>query len=289
MVQVLYRSSCELGESPVWHQERNSCFWVDVEAGTLYEYSWNKKSVVKYQIEHRVSVIIPSGMETLVLGLQGGIAEFDLLTKRLTWLSSPAVNWDDFRCNDGGADPSGRVWMSTMELSHKQDAGAIYCLNNTGMIAEKISDISIPNGIVWSADHKRMYYTDSEKAEIYSVLYNDGTAEVALEKIAVHIPGELGLPDGMAMDEEGMLWVALWGGYGVGRFDLQTGKMTDFINIPAPHVTSCCFAGKDLNDLIITTARSGMSKEALEEYPESGNIFIAKMNVKGISSQYADV
>lgn len=240
-------------------------------------------------MEHRVSVIIPSGMETLVLGLQGGIAEFNLLTKRLTWLSSPAVNWDDFRCNDGGADPSGRVWMSTMELSHKQDAGAIYCLNNTGMIVKKISDISIPNGIVWSADHKRMYYTDSEKAEIYSVLYNGDTAEVALEKIAFHIPGELGLPDGMAMDEEGMLWVALWGGYGVGRFDLQTGKMTDFINIPAPHVTSCCFAGKDLNDLIITTARSGMSKEALEEYPESGNIFIAGMNVKGISSQYADV
>lgn len=289
MAKVLYRSSCELGESPVWHQERNSCFWVDVESGTIYEYSWIKKSVVKYQLDYRVSMVIPSGTETLVLGLQGGLAEFNLLTKHLTWLPSPAADWGIFRCNDGGADPSGRVWMSTMELNHKKGAGAIYCLDNTGVVTEKISDISIPNGIVWSADHKRMYYTDSEKAEIYSILYNDSRAEVTFEKTAVYIPGELGLPDGMAMDEEGMLWVALWGGYGVGRFDLQTGKMTDFINIPAPHVTSCCFAGKDLNDLIITTARSGMSKEALEAYPESGNIFTAKIKIKGIRSAYAKV
>jgi sugar lactone lactonase YvrE len=289
MAEVLYRSSCELGESPVWHPERRSCFWVDVEAKTIFEYNWDKRSVLQYQLDHRVSLIIPAEKNKLVLGLQGGAAKFDLITMQLTWLPSPDVNWEDFRCNDGGADVHGRLWISTMELNHQKDAGAIYCITGTGLITKKIDNVSIPNGIVFSADHKRMYYTDSVKAEIYACLYDAETAGIQFEKIAVKIPAELGLPDGMAMDEEGMLWIALWGGYGVGRFDLQAGQMVDFIDIPAPHVTACCFGGVKLDHMIITTARSGLSEEELQTYPESGNVFIVKTSVKGISIHYTDL
>jgi sugar lactone lactonase YvrE len=289
MAEVLCRSNCELGESPVWHRERRTCFWVDIEAKTIFEYSWDNKSVMQYQLDHRISVIIPAKKNKLVLGLQGGAAKFDLLTAQLTWLPSPDVNWNDFRCNDGGADVRGRLWISTMELSHQKRSGAIYCVNNTGLITKEISDISIPNGIVFSADHKRMYYTDSAMAEIYAYLYDVETAAIQFEKIAVKIPANLGLPDGMAMDKEGMLWVALWGGCGVGRFNLQTGEMIDFIDIPAPHVTACCFAGGELDHMVITTARSGLSEDELKIYPESGNVFIVKTNVKGTSIHYADL
>jgi sugar lactone lactonase YvrE len=289
MAEVLCRSSCELGESPVWHAERRSCFWVDVEAKIIFEYNWDKKSVLKHQLDRRISVIIPAENNKLVLGLQGGVAKFDLLTKQLSWLPSPEVNWNNFRCNDGGADVRGRLWISTMELNHQKNSGAIYCLTNTGLITKEISNISIPNGIVFSADHKRMYYTDSTMAEIYAYLYNADMAVIQFEKVAVKIPAELGLPDGMVIDEEGMLWVALWGGYGVGRFDLQTGQMTDFIDIPAPHVTACCFAGSELDHMVITTARSGMLEEELKTYPESGNVFIVKTNVRGTNIHYADL
>lgn len=289
MIKVLYKSNCELGESPLWHYERNSCFWVDVEAKTIFECYWNTGEVKQYQLDQRISLVVVSSKNELVLGLQGGVARFDLTSEKLTWLPSPDVNWSTHRCNDGGCDVSGRLWISTMELNHKKDAGSLYCIDHTGLVKEKIENISIPNGVVWNVDNEKLYYTDSVKAEVYAYVFDVETANIEFDKVAVSIPDQLGLPDGMAMDSEGMLWIALWGGHGVGRFNLQSGQMVDFIAIPAPQVTCCCFAGPKLDHLVITTAKSGMSDEALQAFPESGNVFIVKTNVSGISSYYADL
>jgi sugar lactone lactonase YvrE len=284
MTEILWRSSCDLGEAPVWHQERRSCFWVDVNGKIVYEYSWHQKTVSKYQLEYSVSLVIPSSNNEIILALQGGIAKFNLLTFTLTWITTLDVDWREFRCNDGGIDAKGRLWVSTMHIAHQTDAGAIYCVGISGEAKKMISDISIPNGIVWSADRNHLYFTDSIKAEIYGYRFDDELDLIADKKLLASIPRALGLPDGMAIDEEGMLWVALWGGYGVGRFNPDTGQMIDFIDIPVPHVTCCCFGGDQLDQLIITTARAEMSAEALLKYPDSGHVFTVKMNVSGLKN-----
>ena len=279
--EILHRSQCDLGEAPVWHPERNSCFWVDVDGRAFFEYSLSTLEAVRYPLDCRVSLVVPATADEVILTVQGGIAKFNLETKTLQWLPSPDANWDTHRCNDGGIDAKGRLWISTMHLYHEDGAAAVYVIEKD-RITKKISGLTIPNGFIWSPDDTRLYYTDSLKAAVTCGSFDLQTATLSSEKIAIQIPGHLGLPDGMAMDQEGMLWIALWGGFGVGRFDPQTGEMTDFIDVPAPQVSCCCFAGPDLDRLVITTARTGMTEEALQKYPGSGDVFIYKTNVRGL-------
>ncbi len=279
---ILYPSACTLGESPVWHEERKSCFWVDIEEQSIYEYHLSDKKIGHYQLNQRVSLVIPGQGNELILGLQGGVGRYNLSSRTLSWITDLGIDWKNFRCNDGGCDSEGRLWVSTMELQHKKEAGALYLISHNKEVKKKIDQLSIPNGMAWSPDNKRLYHTDSVTCLVRSFIYDENTGGIQFEKIAVRIPDKTGLPDGMAMDEEGMLWIALWGGFGVGRFDPASGKMIGFVDIPAPQVSSCSFAGERLDQLVITTARNGMTTEELINYPKSGHVFITRPGVKGI-------
>ena len=94
----------------------------------------------------------------------------------------------------------------------------------------------------------------------------------------------MGTPDGMAIDEEGMLWIAHWGGFGVYRWNPFTGEHLDTIEVPVPNVTSCAFAGENLDQLIITTAQENLTEEQMKKYPQSGDVFLAKPGVKGVKA-----
>lgn len=288
MTEILYRSNCILGEAAVWHKDKKRCLWVDVESKKLFEYDWEAKNIERYQFGERISLVVPAQGDDLILALQGGLAKFNTVSGQISSLPSPLdVDWKNNRFNDGGCDVTGRVWVSTMDLHHKEDAGAVYCIDNQGVVSKKMINISIPNGFIWSPDHKNLYYTDSVRREVYAYSFDAATGQIGFEGVVISVPDNLGLPDGMAMDEEGMLWIALWDGYGVGRFDPAHGRMIDFIDIPAPQVTCCCFAGENLDHLVITTATSGMTPEALRDFPESGSVFIAKMNVRGTETYSA--
>jgi sugar lactone lactonase YvrE len=280
--EILYPSGCQLGESPAWHSERESCFWVDIEGRSLHEYKWLEKSLITYQLDYRVSLVIPGKNDEVMLGLQGGIGKFNLESRTLTWVTDLKINWEHLRCNDGICDSKGRLWIGTMAMDFASGAGSVYCIDKNKKIHKRIPKVSISNGMAWSNDNKRLYYIDSLTRRISSFFYKEQSGEIVFEKVALHIPEAMGLPDGMTIDEEGMLWVALWGGFGVGRFNMNTGKRVAFIKVPAPHVSSCSFAGKDLDHLVITTAKEGMTPEDIVKYPESGNVFIVKPGVKGV-------
>ena len=150
-------------------------------------------------------------------------------------------------------------------------------------VQKKLSDISVSNGIVWSADGKRMYYIDSPTQQVQCFLFDEKTGNIEFEKIAITIDKASGSPDGMCMDEEGMLWIAQWDGFGVYRWNPLTGEMLDKIDVPVPQVSSCAFGGDNMDQLFITTARENMSKDDVKKYPLSGNVFIAEPGVKGNS------
>lgn len=281
---VLYPSGCILGESPMWHNERNSCFWVDIEGCIIYEYSLLYEQCLQYQLAQRVSLIVKSNTsDELILGLQGGVGLFNLTTETLSIITSELnVDWQNYRCNDGGCDNIGRLWISTTELNHKKDAGALYCVGKDFSAKEKLGKLSISNGMAWTADNKRLFHTDSVTGAIKSYFYDEQTGDLLFERVAVQVSAESGVPDGIALDVEGKLWIALWGGYGVGRFDVDTGEMLSFMAIPAPHVSSCAFAGDALDRMIITTAKKGMTENDLNEFPQSGHIFIVEPGVTGL-------
>ena len=151
-------------------------------------------------------------------------------------------------------------------------------------VHKKLSNTSISNGLAWSPDKKHLYFIDSPTQAVQSFLFNEKTGEIIFEKNVIEVPSAMGSPDGMAIDEEGMLWIAQWGGFGVYRWNPNDGKLLKKIELPVPQVTSCAFAGSELDHLIITSAKENLNEEELKRYPESGNVFIVKTAVKGILS-----
>ena len=280
--EVLYSSQCILGESPLWHAERKSCFWVDIENGVLYEYKWISQVTRSWKFNYRLTLVVRGKGNQLILALNTKIARFDLESEQLEWMLDVESQSLKHRCNDGACDSSGRLWLGTMHLEHKNGGGALYCIDTNLDIQKKLGHTSISNGIVWSLDNKRLYYIDSPTQVVQSFLFEEETGEIIFEKSIIEIPVEMGTPDGMAIDEEGMLWIAHWGGFGIYRWNPGNGQLTGRIELPVPQVTSCAFAGEDLDYLLITTARENFKEEELKKYPESGHTFLVKAGVKGV-------
>ena len=280
--ELLYPSQCTLGEGPIWHAGRQACFWVDIDKGVLYRYDWASKKTSSWQFDYKVTMVIESKGNHVILALNTSIARFTPETEKLEWLIDAEPGVKEYRFNDGAADCMGRLWAGIMHLRHTPEAGALYCIDENLRVQKKVEKTTISNGIAWSSDDKRMYYIDSPTHKIQSFLFDESSGEIVFEKTSVEVPHEMGTPDGMAIDEEGMLWVAHWGGFGVYRWNPLTGGLITKIDVPVPQVSSCAFVGENLDYLIITTARENMSESDLQKYPESGDLFLTKPGVRGV-------
>ncbi len=161
--------------------------------------------------------------------------------------------------------------------------GSLYCIDENITIQKKIDSVTTSNGLAWSLDNKRLYYIDSPTQCVQSFIFDEESGAIKFEKIIIRIPANMGTPDGMAIDEEGMLWIAHYGGFGVYRWNPLNGSLIDKIDLPVPNITSCAFAGEKLDHLIITTAKENLSEKDLKKYPGSGDIFCAKTGVSGIA------
>jgi sugar lactone lactonase YvrE len=278
----LYPSQCILGEGPLWYAGRNSCFWVDIEKGILYEYRFSDEQTITYSFEGRISMVIECTDGNLMITLDRKIFKFHPDSGQLEFYLEVDPEMETHRFNDGAADSQGRLWAGTMHLSHHPGTGILYCMETGYKPEPKLEGLAISNGIAWSPDNGHMYFIDSPTHRIDAYFFNEENGRIEFDRTAINIPPEKGAPDGMAIDSEGMLWIAQWGGFGVFRWDPKSGKLIDKIELPVPQVSSCAFVGEELDRLIITTARENMSKSQLEKYPQSGDCFIAELPVKGL-------
>jgi sugar lactone lactonase YvrE len=280
--EVLYPAQCFLGEGPMWHAERKSCFWVDIEEQKFFEYNFINKNVQVRTLDYRVTLIVQDKNNQLVLGLEGGIGRYNLDTEQFTWLTNLEKEKNKHRCNDGKVDTKGRLWVGTMHRDFVEGAGSLYCLSENLEFATKLTGLTIANGLAWSPDNTRFYFIDTPTNKVQSFLFDEATGNIQFEKDAIIIPKEKGTPDGMAIDEEGMLWIAHWGGFGVYRWNPANGQLLEVIELPVPNVSSCAFVGENLEHLLITTARQDLTETDLKQYPDSGNVFLQKLSVKGL-------
>lgn len=278
---LLYASSCTLGEAPMWHDGRKSCFWADICEQRLFEYNWLGQTTKSWKLDFHPSLIVQDENDHLVLALNGGLARFNTGSGDLHWLLDIEKDQIGHRCNDGACDQQGRLWVGTLDKTLKQGAGTLFCVDQNLKLQKKIEHATIPNGLVWTADNKKMYFIDSPTQTVQSFFYNGQTGNIIFDKVIIRIPEEMGTPDGMCMDAEGMLWTSHWGGFGVYRWNPSNAQLIDRIHLPVPNVSSCAFVGEGLDHLLITTARQDLSAEELAKYPESGHVFLARPRVSG--------
>ena len=219
-----------------------------------------------------------------MLALHHGFAHLDLETEELTFISDPEPDKPENRFNDGKCDPAGRFWAGTLALDEKPRAASLYCMDTDLSVRRVLGNVGNSNGIVWSLDNTTMYYIDTPTREIAAFDYDLETGAISNRRVAVTVPQEYGYPDGMTIDEEGMVWVALWGEGCVCRWDPRTGELLHSLRLPVRQVTSCAFGGEKLDELYITSACIGPEGKALAAQPLAGGLFRVHPGVKGIEA-----
>ncbi|AJY75907.1 SMP-30/gluconolactonase/LRE family protein [Paenibacillus beijingensis] len=276
-IEMVLNIGSTLGEGAYWDYIAKRLYWVDILQKKLHIYNPETGSNEEHLFDQFVSSVVVSRYGGLVLTLKDGFYSYSPKTRELRLIAAPESQEADNRFNDGKCDAAGRFFAGTMNLSGKREAGRLYRLNTDGSIDIVLEKVSISNGIIWSCDNKTMYYTDTMTREISAYEYDLSSGEVGKRQVVVSIPEEEGLPDGMTIDEEGMLWVALWGGGKVSRYNPDTGNKITEIPFYSNYITSCAFGGANLDELYITTANENNADSRT-----AGGLFKVKPGVKGV-------
>lgn len=280
-------SQCFLGEGPLWIAEPGCFFWVDIEKGNLHRYHLATEKLEIRHFPHRLAVVLEGQNGKLILGLDRKLVRYDWETEVIEELCEVESDLTLNRFNDGKVDPQGRIWIGTLSTLFTEGSGSLYRIGTDLKPLTQLKNLTISNGMAWTADQRTFYFIDTPTKKIQEFAFDPKTGAIEFRRIAVEIPEVLGFPDGMCIDREGMLWVAHYAGSGVYRWDPSTGQLLDKIELPVPHVTSCCFGGENLDLMLITTAQENLTADDLKKYPQSGDVFLVK--VEGIESFQAEI
>jgi sugar lactone lactonase YvrE len=216
----------------------------------------------------------------LVLALRDGFAVVDSGSTVVRIVTDTEQGVSRNRMNDGKCDAMGRFWAGTMPLDEASPTGALYRLDPDFSAHAMVLDVTISNGLDWSPDQRHMYYIDTATMGVDVFDFDLESGSIANRRRLITLHSGEGSPDGMTVDAEGCLWIALWGGRAVRRY-LPDGTLDQSVTLPVSKVTSCAFGGPELEDLYITTAAIGLTEAELTEQPYAGGIFRARVGVKG--------
>jgi len=282
--ELLFDAKATLGEGPIWDARTQTLYWIDILNKRIYA-----NGDVLLELDEFIGCLSPRKSGGLVFTKRfsfwttstslSASRESDLsqLTHLFTLNNEPPNN----RFNDGKSDPRGRFLAGTMDMGEKDPNGLLYSFDGKS-ITKLLDGVTISNGMTWSPDYKTFYYIDTPTHKVMAFDYDLETGSIANPRLAVHIPDEFGWPDGMTSDSQGNLWVAMWGGAQVTKWDPATGQLLERIPSPAKNVSSCMFGGKDLNELYITSARVGVDDATLQQYPLTGGVFRLETDVEGM-------
>ncbi len=273
--EFLLDARAELGEGPCWDARTQTLHWLDVLKKRIYA-----GSDLLAQLDEFVGCAAPRRDGGFILALKNSLVDLKPDSAKPTLLASvsePVHN----RFNDGKCDPAGRFLAGTMDHNEVEASGALYSYNGK-TVTTLLTGIRISNGLTWSPDHKTFHYIDTPTRQVTAFDYDFATGQIANPRAAIRIPDGMGWPDGMTSDTDGNLWIAMWGGAQVTKWDPRTGQLLEQISVPALQSSSCIFGGADLNELYITSARKGMSEADLQKYPLSGGLFKVVTKVTGM-------
>ena len=273
--EILFDVKATLGEGPAWDEKTQTLYWVDILGKRIYA-----GGEVLAELDDYIGCLAPTKNGHLIIGKRASFVDFDPTTSQqtvLVTLPESATN----RMNDGKCDPAGRLIAGTMDMNETDPTGSVYSYDGKSNRV-LFRDVTISNGMAWSPDHKTFYYIDTPTCEVRAYDYDVKTGEIANRRKAFDVPKSLGWADGMTSDTEGNLWIAMWGGAQVTRWNPNTGQLLEQIPIPALQSSCPVFGGKNRNELYVTSARKGMSESDLNKYPLSGGLFKVETKYEGM-------
>jgi sugar lactone lactonase YvrE len=257
-IQPINNIVCELGECPVWDPFRQCLFYTDVLKSRLYSYIPSTGVSRCFITPPYPGSMVLCKDKRLLLGTAEGLFFFNPETAHWQFHTRGGLPHGAYRFNDATCDADGNLITGIMHLQERPGCGSLVKINARGISQTILTGLTIPNGTVLLPDRPEFYFIDSAAGSVRLFQYDEADGSAIEKKIIVQLNKEEGVPDGMAVDNDGGIWVAHFGGGNSVRYNPANGERLSEIKVPALQVTSCCFGGKDLTDLYITTAARDM-------------------------------
>ncbi|MGY1803346.1 SMP-30/gluconolactonase/LRE family protein [Blastococcus sp. SYSU D00922] len=261
------------GEGPVWWPDGTGLRCVDMLAGDVLTLAADG-TVGRVHVGDVAAVVRPRAGGGAVIAVERGFALQDadgaVTTLDPVW-TDPGI-----RMNEGGCDPQGRLWCGSMAYDQTPGAAAMHRLDPDGSVRRVFGDLTVSNGLEWSPDGSLVYYADTATHRIDVLDYDRETGLTGRRPFVTL--GDDGNPDGLTVDAEGGVWVALYGAGAVHRYD-STGRLDAVVEVPTPNTTACTLGGPDLDQLFVTTSRQGMGPD---DDPRAGALFRVEAGVRGL-------
>ena len=261
-------------EGCLWDERRGRLYFLDIEGYKIY-CRYEDGRLEELQLPTYVSCIVKNGKGGLTAALQDGLYDVDFDRKHLEKRMNSGLP-ADLRYNDGKCDPMGNLWVGTMSVHPEAEGakgkGSLYCIRHY-QIAGRYDGYTIPNGLDWDMERGLFYHTETSSQVISVYRFSREPGKLGEKIRELDFSHQEGSPDGMCLDRNGRLWIAMWGGYQVIVFDPVTQQVIRRIPVPDENVSCCCFGGRSLNQVYITTAKN--------EKGQGGEIYVCSVNQEG--------
>jgi sugar lactone lactonase YvrE len=278
-VELLDDARVELAEGPVWLDEGGELVWTEFLESRLHFVDVSSGGSSTVDVGVRVGSVAPAGYERLIVAAGHGFS----------WLErngaledvARAETAEGIQMNDGKCDAAGRFWAGSFHRDFVRGAGGLHCLEADGTVVRKLEGVTLSNGMGWSPDGETFYYVDSRAGGVDAFDFEVDSGEISNRRRFVELPAAIGDADGLSVDEDGCVWVAMWGGGAVRRFR-PDGELDIVIDLPVTQVTSCAFAGPRRDMLVITTAKAGLDSAQRSVQTHAGSVFCCWPGVAGM-------
>jgi len=279
-VECVWPVGAQLGEGPVWSAAEQAVWFVDIKGQAIHRYHEPTGATRSWPAPSPPGFVLPTRNGDFICGLKSGLHEFDPGTGEFRLLHVVEPHAPNNRLNDGYVDAQGYLWFGSMDDHEQAATGALYQLTNRGC-RRRDEGYVITNGPAESPDGRTLYHTDTLRKVIYAFdRAPDGT--LTNKRVFVTIDAGDGHPDGPVVDSSGVLWSALFGGWGINRYEFG-GKLMGKLKFPCANVTKAAFGGSDLRTLYVTTAWKGLTPQQREEQPLAGGLFRVRVEVPGLT------
>lgn len=274
---MLTNQRAGLGESPLWHGSQRAFYWVDINADTVFKLDPVTSQVQTVFEGRKVTALSETDTGGLVMTTSRALLTFE---DGEAEDSVPVSIASGTRTNDGKTDPSGRLWFGSMDLETRRPIGALYRYDGVSIQTIE-SDIILSNGLGWSPDRERMYHVDTIASQLYAYRFDLDSGDVSGRRVLVDMSELRGWPDGLAVDVDGNIWVAMYDGWGLNVFD-RAGARIHHEALDVARPTSVAFGGDDLDQIYVTTACQELNEEELVAQPNAGEVLRLDPGARGL-------
>lgn len=291
-VRQVFSFKCDLGEGLVWDGNTERMLMTDIMKGKLIEIDIESSSHRCWQFNEPLAWVLPTKLNgQYLLGLKSGVGLWDICKPdNVSWINQDFPGESHCRLNDACVDSGGKIWYGSMNmLNPSSQDGRLASFSPSDGLCIHDDGFTVTNGPVISPDGNYLFFNDTLQGIVYRYRFSADQGKLRDRQVFAKFAEDQGYPDGMCFDDEGNLWIALWGGASVVQLDAN-GRFLQKISIPAQNVTNLCFCGPRLDRLLVSTASIGLSEEEARRYPDSGGLFEIKNHFSaGVATYQATV